>query len=140
MFKNWRNSGKEESNFDVFVVSDDASILSLIQEMLTPEGCIVHSAANPQEAIQMLDGMELPDVLIGDFRNPAVDGKAYLDIARTRFGKSTLPPVLFLMDTADDESAAHALHVDDVLSKPFDGPALLACISELVKASSSPKP
>lgn len=140
MFKNWRKSGKDESNFDVFVVSDDVSTVSLIREMLTPEGCVVHSAATTEEAMQMLDQMELPDVLIGDFRNPAVDGKAYLDVARARFGNSTLPPVLFLMDSEDDETASHDLHVDDVLAKPFDGPALLARISELVKASSSPKP
>lgn len=140
MFKNWLKSGKEDKELSVFVVSDDVTVADLIREMLTPEGCTIHSAATTEEAMQMLDEMELPDVLIGDFRDPMVDGKAYLDVARTRFGKSTLPPVLFLMDSADDEEASHALHVNDVLSKPFDGPTLLACISELVKASSSPQP
>jgi len=134
MFKNWFRSGKKQADFTVLVVSDDATVRSLIHDSLTAEGCTVHAAATVPEAVMLLDGMELPDVLIGDFRSPEVDGKAFLDKARTRFGKSTLPPVVFLMDTKEDETAAHSLGVNDLLVKPFEVSALLTCISKLAES------
>jgi len=134
MFKNWFGNGKQQTNFAVLVVSDDAAVTSFIRSSLTAEGCTVHAAATVPEAVMLLDSIELPDVLIGDFRAPQVDGKAFLDKARIRFGKSTLPPVVFLMDTQDDETAAHSLGVNDLLVKPFEVSALLTCIRTLAES------
>jgi DNA-binding response OmpR family regulator len=141
MFKNWfRNgNGKQQATFTVLVVSDDAAVNALICDSLTAEGCTIHAATTVSEAITLLDGMEqLPDVLIGDFHAPEVDGKIFLDKARTRFGKKTLSPVIFLMDGKEDEIAANALGVNDLLVKPFEASALLTCISKLAESRPAP--
>lgn len=135
MFKNWFKSRQRENDFLVFVLSDDPAVSSLIHDSLTEVGCTVHSATTMAEAFNSLDEAELPDVLIVDFLNPEIDGTAFIQQARHRFGKSTLPPVLFLMDSQSDEATAQVLEVNDLLPKPFDTPTLLERISKLAESN-----
>jgi DNA-binding response OmpR family regulator len=133
MFTNWFKSGRKTPNLSVLILSDDASISSFVQDTLAKEGCTVHSAATAIDALKLLDEIDMPDVLIGDFRSPLIDGKSFVDSARARFGKVALPPLLFLMDNRDDETAAHTLGIDDLLMKPFESAALMKIISQLAK-------
>jgi CheY-like chemotaxis protein len=135
VFRNWFKSRKRENNFLVFVLSDDPAVSSFIHDTLTEVGCSVRSATTIAEALNSLDETDLPDVLIVDFLNPEIDGTAFIQQARLRFGKSTLPPVLFLMDSQSDEATAQVLEVNDLLPKPFDAPTLLEHISKLAESN-----
>ena len=88
MFKNWFKSDKDHPAFSVLVVSDDGNTLASIRSSLTEEGCEVHSAVSAEAGVKLLDEIELPDVIIGDFYYPERDGKHFLNKARIRFGKS----------------------------------------------------
>lgn len=136
MFKNWFKSDNDHPSFSVLVVSDDGDTLALIRSTLTEEGCEVHSAVSAESAVQLLDEIELPDVIIGDFYYPQRDGKHFLNKARIRFGKSALPPTIFLMDSEEDEATAYELSVNDVLEKPFDADKLLASLTKLIERPS----
>lgn len=136
MFKNWFKSESDNPAFSVLVVSDDGDTLELICTTLTEEGCEVHSAVSAEAAVHLLDEIELPDVMIGDFYYPERDGKHFMNKARIRFGKSTLPPVIFLMDSQEDEATAYDLSVNDVLEKPFDPDKLLASLTKLIERPS----
>lgn len=136
MFKNWFKSDKDHPAFSVLVVSDDGDTLALIRTSLTEEGCEVYSAVSAEAGVQLLDEIELPDVIIGDFYYPERDGKHFLNKARIRFGKSALPPTIFLMDSEEDETAAYELSVNDVLEKPFEAAKLLASLTKLIERPS----
>jgi DNA-binding response OmpR family regulator len=82
--------------------------------------------------LQLVTTIERPDVMIVDFVNPEVDAHELLEKARIRFGKSTMPPVLFLRDTPEDEEAANDLFADDVLLKPIEPALLLESVNKLI--------
>jgi len=133
MLKDWfsflRSQGTE-GNCSVLVVSDDAASAALIGSTLEQNNYRVGATASVAETLPLLDKM-LPDVLICDFEHPDVDGKQLVEAARTRLGKSSMPAVLFLRDSHEDEVFAHLLCVDDMLIKPFEAHNLLASVARL---------
>lgn len=132
MIKNLFNRGKDIPAVSVMVVSDDTEVLTFLNETLTANGYRVYSVAGSAAAVSVLDEIAMPDVFIGDFINPQTDGKDFLGKIQIRFGKTSLPPVLFLMDSPEDETTAQAMSVSDVLSKPLETETLLQCIKALV--------
>jgi DNA-binding response OmpR family regulator len=129
--KNLFKFRKQVSAASVMIVSDDQSTLSSLQDILTQNGCVVYAIATVTAALTLLDEMGLPDIFICDFVNPAREGKTFIGTARIRFGKSALPPTLFLMDSPDDEMVAEELGVFDVLPKPVQEERLLQCLTTL---------
>jgi len=120
--------------FTVLVVSDDAATSALVCETLIEKGYAVHATATITEAIDTLKTIPVPHLMIGDFVRPEVDGVEFLTHARTHIGKSTLPPVLFLVDAKEDEIAARAVGAQELLAKPVDAAALVACVGKLVSS------
>ncbi|MBC7870317.1 MAG: response regulator transcription factor [Chitinophagaceae bacterium] len=138
MIKNLFNRGKDIPSVSVMVVSDDTEVLTFLNETLTANGYMVYSVAGGAAAVSVLDEIAMPDVFIGDFINPEIDGKDFLGKIQIRFGKTALPPVLFLMDTPEDETVAQAMGVSDVLSKPLEKETLLEHLKEIVKHARPP--
>jgi DNA-binding response OmpR family regulator len=120
--------------FSVMVVCDDSNTASFIDAALIEKGYTVYSTPTVSEALELLDKIGLPDLFIGDFIQPDVDGKSFLEKARIRFGKSAMPPVLFLMDSRDDEVVADALGIHDLLPKPFEGEVLAQRVQRLIES------
>jgi DNA-binding response OmpR family regulator len=120
--------------FSVMLICDDLGMSSFIDAALKDTGFTVHSMGTVAAALERLDEIGLPDVFIGDFIKPDVDGKAFLEKARIRFGKSAMPPVLFLMDSRDDETVAELLDVHDLLPKPFESEILVQRIQQLIES------
>lgn len=128
----WLNPDKEKIDYSILLVSDDPITSQQIQDILQESGYTVLVSANSQDALELLNGAELPHLLIGDFITPDVDAKEFLDKARIRFGKAALSPVLLLMDSPDDEIIANELGLHDVLPKPFEAEQLLQCVKRLI--------
>jgi len=118
----------------VLIVCDDAETCVSIYNALVEKGYQVHTAVTAPEAIRMLDVIGLPNAIIGDFVHPETDGKAFIEKARIRFGKSAMPPVLFLRDSIEDETTAGALDVHDVLPKPFENEVLIQHVQQLIES------
>ena len=128
----WLHPEKDKTDYAILVVSDDAMTSRQIQDILAESGYTVLVTANSQDALELLNGTDLPHLFIGDFTRPDVDAKEFLDKARIRFGKAALSPVLLLMDSPDDEMTAHELGVHDVLPKPFEAEQLIQCVKRLI--------
>jgi|FLYK01.1.fsa_nt_gi CheY-like chemotaxis protein len=125
---------KDDLKFSVLVICDDSAACASLSQALGEQGYIVNTAVTVAEAIQILDEAGLPDVMIGDFIKPEVDGKAFLEQARIRFGRSALPPMIFLMDSKEDELTAEAMGVHDLVPKPFEGEKLAQCVRQLIES------
>lgn len=139
LLKDWfqfLGNHEEADSYSVLVLSDDASVVSLIGSALENSRYHMGAAADLEEAIKILDAAP-PDVLICDFKKPEIQGKQILETARARLGKSRMPAVLFLRDTQEDETVAHHFGADDLIRKPFESDVLLACVARLVTARAS---
>jgi two-component system nitrogen regulation response regulator NtrX len=128
----WLNPDKEKVDYTILVVSDDPITSRQLQDILEEDGYTVLVTASSQDALELLNGADLPHVFIGDFVKPDVDAKEFLDTARIRFGKAALSPVLLLMDSPDDEMIANELGLHDVLPKPFEAEQLIQCVERLI--------
>ncbi len=139
MFKRLLGSEKNKMpDSVVLIVSDDADTSATVCETLSDQGYEVHAANTVEDAIKILDEIEIPDLMIGDFVNPEVDGKAFLTRAEIRIGKPDLPPVMFLMDAEDDETAAHDLGAHDLCQKPIDPEQFLECVERAIMSRRAP--
>lgn len=116
--------------YTVIIVSDDPETGSRLQYILENENYMVFTASTVAECLPYLDTM-LPDLLVCDFAQPEIKGKALLDTIRIRLGKTMMPPIVFLRDAPDDERLAKTFGADDLLPKPFEPGMLLACVSRL---------
>ena len=138
MVKNpFRRRKKATPSLLVMAVGDDKEVLSSMSSVLQGAGYVVHAMASVPAAVTLLDAIEMPTAFIGDFRSPDTDGREFMTKIGIRFGKAALPPVIFLMDTPEDEAVARTLGVDDVLPKPVDPETLLRYIKALVERAQS---
>lgn len=117
------------------VVSDDPPTLERVTERLQAAGCHVLAAETGDAALSLLSAEAMPDALIGDFFNPETDGQQFLDTARLRYGRKALPPMMFLLDSPEDEVVAKKYDVFDIVTKPVSSAALFSSLNCLLASS-----
>ncbi|HEV8510815.1 MAG TPA: response regulator [Gemmatimonadales bacterium] len=113
----------------ILLIDDDADVRMTLRDFLTGEGFVVHTARDGQHALQILDRIDLPDVILLDYKMPVMDGKQFLSLMR-RIPRLQQLPVVILSAATREWSGAH-LEVVEVLSKPVDLELLLGTVSRL---------
>jgi two-component system aerobic respiration control sensor histidine kinase ArcB len=130
----WFRRNREENTIPlcIMVISDDEECMMAISNALLEKGCDAVATSNVLEALLILDERGLPDLLIGDFKTPQVDGKTLIEKMRIRFGRRSLPPIVFLLDSPEDEEMALELGIDDVVPKAADAPATIEALWNVI--------
>ncbi|WP_312758978.1 ATP-binding protein [Pulveribacter sp.] len=120
----------------VLVVEDDATVRSLVVELLHDMGFQVMQAATGAEAMALLSGVLQYDLLITDVGLPGPNGRQVADFARER-----LPAIRVLLMTGYAERAAMG---DDLVGtamelivKPFDAPAFVHKVQQIMHQEGS---
>jgi CheY-like chemotaxis protein len=113
----------------VLVVDDDATLRSVMSELLEDEGYVVGTAGDRAKALQRARDAP-PAAILLDLMMPVLDGWGFVDACRQQSICVGVPVVVM--------SAAHGLHeitsrvkllgVRAVLAKPFDIGVLVALI------------
>lgn len=113
-------------NPTVFVVDDDASVLSAVGRLIRSAGRNVETFASPHEFFERARPDE-PGCVVLDLRMPEMDGLE-LHAAMVRAGYHF--PVIFMSGQADIQSTVKAMRggAIDFLIKPFDELQLLEAI------------
>jgi DNA-binding response OmpR family regulator len=101
---------------NVLVVDDQEAIRDTLQTALDDEGFTVATAANGQEALDILDRWK-PCVVLLDLMMPVMDGWAFCAEQR-RSGDKT--PVVLLSAAGGLAKEAKALCAAGFIAKPFD--------------------
>ena len=122
---------------NILVVDDDASVRSLVRDVLEVEGYDVHVAEDGFAALRRI-AAQRPDCVVLDVMMPGMDGHAVLQRIRAADGGSALP-VVMLTAAADDDQAWQAWSggVDYFLAKPFDPSELLRYLDYLFTETTS---
>jgi DNA-binding response OmpR family regulator len=116
----------------VLVVEDDAALRKVLELRLMLEGFDVAVAEDGQAGLDVLAGAQ-PDVAITDLMMPRVDGSGFCRGARSTQGFERLPIILLTAHQRDT-------YVEDLLdlggivfmAKPFDAPALVGALRDLL--------
>jgi len=116
----------------VLVVEDEATVRSMVVELLRDMGFQIMQAASGTEAMALLSGALHFDLLITDVGLPGPNGRQVADMARER-----LPSIRVLLMTGYAERAAMSeqslLGQDmELLVKPFDAPAFVRKVQAIM--------
>ncbi len=109
----------------ILVVDDDPSILETVRAILEAEGYSVVTAANGQDALEILERLT-PFLMLLDMRMPVLDGWGVA--AALRDSKHHFPVVV--MTAAENAKRwADEIKADGHLEKPFELTDLLECVA-----------
>ncbi|HEV7546308.1 MAG TPA: response regulator [Reyranella sp.] len=117
----------------VAVVDDDQRVLESLEDLLESAG---HSVRVFSSATALLenDGLAQIDCLIADIGMPVIDGFELQRLART--ARPELPVILITgRHEIADQQRAIAQGNQGFFQKPFSGQALLAAISQALRAA-----
>jgi len=123
----------------ILIAGDDAGGLAMLREVLSHRDYRVVEPLAREGAYRLDAEADRPDALICDFVDPQAQGKAFLEVARIRYGKTTMPPVLFLVDQVEDEELAKLYGADDLIPKPFTDTAVIDWLGRVTKAKAAPR-
>ena len=115
----------------VLIVDDDQKLLKMLRRTLVYEGFDVVTAANGQEALEMVYAQH-PDVVVLDWMMPELNG---LDVLQTLRTERNETPILMLTarDAVEDRVEGLEQGADDYLVKPFAPAELVARVRALLR-------
>ncbi len=116
------------------VIEDHDHISEIIEFILIREKFRPQIARDGQAAVEMIDGIATPALVVLDLMLPHVDGFALLARIRARRGWEKIP-VIVISAKAQEQDIVRALEAgaDDYLVKPFQPNELKARIRRLQK-------
>jgi two-component system, chemotaxis family, chemotaxis protein CheY len=104
---------------EVLVVDDDSDIREVVTDLLRSEGFDVAQADNGRRALDAV-ATHRPDAIVLDLMMPVMNGWEFLEERRRSTALGSIPVVV--VSASEVEWASD---VSAVLSKPFDGHALI---------------
>ena len=117
--------------FEILVAEDDKNARRLFQIVLEENGFRVHTAANGQEAMDILD-REYIDLVVLDVMMPQMDG--YEFTKQIRSANSNLPILMVsAMQEPMDKKKGFLVGTDDYMTKPVDYEEMLLRIRALLR-------
>ena len=117
--------------FQILVAEDDKNTRRFLQAVLEEDGYRVHTAANGQEAMDILD-REYIDLVVLDVMMPRMDG--YEFTRQVRESSSNLPILMVsAMQLPRDKKKGFLVGTDDYMTKPIDPEEMLLRIRALLR-------
>ena len=117
--------------FEILVAEDDKNTRRFLQAVLEEDGFRVHTAANGQEAMDILD-KEYIDLVVLDVMMPKMDG--YEFTRQIRSANSNLPILMVsAMQEPMDKKKGFLVGTDDYMTKPIDPEEMLLRIRALLR-------
>ena len=119
-----------ESKKKLLILVDDNPANLRIGKNVLSEKFTVATAPSAAKLFNLLEN-NYPAMILLDIDMPGMDGYKALEILKLKPETKDIP-VIFLtgMTGSEDEEKGRALGAVDYISKPFDPPALIACIEK----------
>ncbi len=113
----------------ILIVDDNAQNLKLARVLLTGEGYSVRTAADAEQALELLQSYE-PGLILMDLQLPGMDG---LELTRRLKADRARSHICIIALTAyamkGDDDKALAAGCDDYVAKPIDTEGLLRIVA-----------
>lgn len=128
-------------NQRVFILEDDADIVRIVSDILSPEGYSVSSSASAKTGLKKIEANP-PDLILLDIRLPDTDG---FEVCRLIKAQSKLKhiPIIIISAKTDEFDVVTGLELgaEDYVKKPFQRRELLARIkAALRRKNMEPEP
>jgi CheY-like chemotaxis protein len=110
----------------LFLIEDEPDIRDSLREVLELEGYEVHTAANGREAMDALQRLPTPRLILLDMLMPVMNGREFREWQREVPRLSNVPVIVLSADPSQKDCCAGSLH----LQKPVDLTELLHAVKE----------
>ncbi len=110
----------------ILVVEDDYDIRTAMVQLLESEGYHAESASNGQEALNLLDKISKPCLVLLDMMMPIMNGREFLDALTKKSNLAPLP-VLIVSAIADASDTTGSV---GFIKKPIDIEVVLKIIHQ----------
>jgi CheY-like chemotaxis protein len=118
--------------YSILIIDDDADTRSLLGAFLTDHGFVVYAARNGRHALQILERIPTPHLMLLDYTMPIMNGTQFLTAKRRDPRLQAIPVIV--MSAWTREWTGTRLDVLDVLSKPVDLPRLLELVTRVTES------
>ena len=117
--------------FHILVADDDKNTRRLLQAVLESENYTVFTAANGEEALEIMDNQHI-DLVIVDIMMPKMDGYEFTDILRRT--DNDLPVLMIsAKQLPSDRYKGFLVGTDDYMTKPIDEQEMLLRVKALLR-------
>lgn len=117
----------------IVVADDNVDILNLVSKRLTRRGFEVETAADGQEALDLVRG-SMPDAVVLDWVMPVIQGHEVCAQLKAQQATSEIPIVMLTARASDDDvNLGMQLGADAYMTKPFEIDELAETIRQLVE-------
>ncbi|NTV45892.1 MAG: response regulator transcription factor [Chlorobiales bacterium] len=117
----------------VLIIDDEPSMLKVLSHFLSKHYDVI-SRADGLEALQFLQGGQVPDMIVADVMMPNIDGYEFIKNVRASGFFKDIPLIMLSSnEKSDDRIKCLKLGADDYLTKPFNPEELLARIQSLFR-------
>lgn len=120
------------------VVDDDDDVRDTMRELLEGEGYRVETAGDGRDALDLLESIERPGVILLDLSMPRMGGQEFLEEARKRHPELRRVPVVVVSGHLHSLIAARS--VRRIFKKPVDLGELLTVIRQICRAPPPEEP
>lgn len=114
----------------ILIVDDEPALNELLEEILISHGYKVYSAANGEQALKVLQNINI-DLVISDVLMPGMDGYQLAEKIKDKYPVIKLQLVSGFSDDLHMKRRDHELH-ENLLHKPFDRQQLLCRVRDLL--------
>lgn|GEM_PF-73355 len=121
----------------IMVVDDDRNTTYVVKGLLLAAGYQVLVAHDSDTALTLAREKK-PELISVDLRMPGVDGLALVEILK--HDPDTRKTPIMMLSMTEERQQAQAVGADAYLSKPVDGPSLLAAVAQLLKERGTRRP
>ena len=126
------NESNQNTKPILLMVEDEEDTANLIKLIMEEEGFGVVHAIDGRQALEQIDNMPPPDVVLMDIQIPHASGLSVLGIIRTKPEWNGIPVVMLTADSAQTEvRRAMELGVQDYIVKPFKREVLVSRLQRL---------
>ena len=115
----------------ILVIDDDPLVRESVKRILKREGYIPELAESAREAVRKA-GEQYFDLIISDIRMPGKNGVEAIREIRNLFDEKARKdiPIIFITGYAEMSDELKAVHLGEVILKPFDLQRLVMTIRE----------
>lgn len=118
----------ERAKGTILIVDDEPSICLILKEFLSLNGFVAHTASLAEEAIEILNAIEV-DLVITNIRMPGMDGLELTRLIKRRYASDVIIMTGYHSYTIED---ARLIGADDLLHKPAELVDLLDSVNRIL--------
>src|SRR5437667_12823257 len=105
------------SNVKILLVDDNPMVLGMLRQSLSPLAIVSTATDGADALLKAVD--DPPDLLVGDYRRPGMDGRQLVEKLKSRPATANFSSVLMASKGDIAERLLHQDAADDYLEKPF---------------------